>query len=582
RSLCFTSFENQERISNTRKNAGYNKHTNKVFLREFSSEKSKKTHHQIDLSKVPDIKEFMTSQKPKFDHVNLDEPPPYLENAKYVAPPNGKTVYFEMYGCQMNVNDGEYAWAILKEAGYKKTEDLDKADVVLLVTCSIREKAEDRIWKRLGQLRQHKQNYHAVGYPKIGILGCMAERLKKKIVEKEKSVDIVAGPDAYRDLPRLLEQATEDSTTAINTMLSVDETYADVMPVRFDQRSKTAFVSIMRGCDNMCSYCIVPFTRGRERSRPVHSILEEIRMLSDQGIKQVNLLGQNVNSYRDLSETNHSAADLNGTNLSKGFKSIYKPKVGGMRFADLLDKVSRIDEEMRIRFISPHPKDFPDEVLHAISDRRNICKQIHLPAQSGSSNVLQLMRRGHTREDYLDLVDRIRSIIPDVVLSTDIISGFCGETKEDHKDTVSLMDLVKYDYAFLFKYSMRNKTHAYHKMNDDVSEATKSRRLQEIIQLYQNILPTVHQKRIGQMELVLVEKEQIRTPNVLQGRTDGNIKVYIPDCDVITSVTSQEKRKMKTGDYVAVEITSYKPNSYQGIPLFHSSIGSFHSTEHRQ
>ncbi|XP_078485824.1 mitochondrial tRNA methylthiotransferase CDK5RAP1 [Ciona intestinalis] len=537
---------------------------------------------KVDLSHVPDIKDFIKSSQPRIDHVNLDEVPPYLENAVYAPPPNGKTVYFEMYGCQMNVNDGEYAWAILKEAGYMKTTDINMADVIMLVTCSIREKAEDKIWNRLKQLKSHKQNYHTPGYPKIGILGCMAERLKKKIVEKEKAVDIVAGPDAYRDLPRLLERATTDSTTAINTMLSVDETYADIMPVRFDQESKTAFVSIMRGCDNMCSYCIVPFTRGRERSRPVTSILEEIRILSEQGIKQVNLLGQNVNSYRDLSETQHSAVEVNTGNMSRGFKTIYKPKHGGLRFADLLDKVSQVDPEMRIRFISPHPKDFPDEVLQIISERENICKQIHLPAQSGSSNVLKLMRRGHTREDYLNLVERIRTLIPGVVLSTDIISGFCGETDSDHEDTLSLMNLVKYEYAFLFKYSMRQKTHAYHKMNDDVPEEIKSQRLQEVIQVYQDVLPTVHQKTVGKTLLVLIEKDKTKVPNTVQGRTDGNVKVFIPNYDVASSVTSQNTRTVCTGDYIAVEVTSYKPNSYRGIPLYHSSVRSFRVDEQKQ
>ncbi|XP_076814321.1 mitochondrial tRNA methylthiotransferase CDK5RAP1-like [Clavelina lepadiformis] len=532
-----------------------------------------------DISHVPDIKEFLSASNDATNkqlHDSTVEPIPYLEKATYSKPPNGKTVYFETYGCQMNVNDAEYAWAILKDDGYKRVDNLEKADVILLVTCSIREKAEDRIWKRLTVLKEKKLS----GYPKIGILGCMAERLKKEIVEKEKAVDIVAGPDAYRDLPRLLEHATNESQTAINVMLSVDETYADIMPVRFDEKTKTAFVSIMRGCDNMCSYCIVPFTRGRERSRPVKSIVDEIRKLSDMGIKQVNLLGQNVNSYRDMSSVEVGMPNLNAEPMSQGFKTIYKPKLGGLRFADLLDRVSSVDPEMRIRFISPHPKDFPDEVLEIISERTNICKQIHLPAQSGSSRILERMRRGHTREDYLNLVERIRSYIPDVSLSTDMITGFCGETEEDHEDSISLMRLVKYNYAFLFKYSMRKKTHAYHKMNDDVPEKVKVQRLQEIMKVYYELLEQTQRSLVGEVQLALVEKISPKSTDYLLSRNDGNIKVVIPNTEIPSSRNNAQKSSIEPGDYIAVELTSYKPNTFTGMPLFHSSIKEFHSENH--
>uniref|UniRef100_A0A3Q2C8C8 CDK5 regulatory subunit associated protein 1 n=1 Tax=Cyprinodon variegatus TaxID=28743 RepID=A0A3Q2C8C8_CYPVA len=324
---------------------------------------------------------------------------------------NSRKVYFETYGCQMNVNDTEIAWSILMKKGYQRTADLKQADVVLLVTCSIREKAEQTIWNRLQQLTAMKKKRLKSKSPmKIGILGCMAERLKMELLEREKLVDVLAGPDAYRDLPRLLAIA-DGGQQASNVLLSLEETYADVMPVQHGAQGYSAFVSIMRGCDNMCSYCIVPFTRGRERSRPVRSILEEVQMLSDQGVKEVTLLGQNVNSYRDTSEQQFCGPEL--TKLSRGFDTVYRTKQGGLRFSDLLDQVSRIDPDMRIRFTSPHPKDFPDEVLQLIAERQNICKQIHLPAQSGSNQVLKAMRRGYTREAYLDLVDNIKRIIPE-------------------------------------------------------------------------------------------------------------------------------------------------------------------------
>ncbi|XP_073325045.1 mitochondrial tRNA methylthiotransferase CDK5RAP1-like isoform X2 [Pagrus major] len=314
---------------------------------------------------------------------------------------NSRKVYFETYGCQMNVNDTDIAWSILQGKGYLRTVDLSEADVVLLVTCSIREKAEQTIWNRLQQLTAMKKRRLKTQTPmKIGILGCMAERLKTELLEREKLVDVLAGPDAYRDLPRLLTVA-DGGLQASNVLLSLEETYADIMPVHCAPQGYSAFVSIMRGCDNMCSYCIVPFTRGRERSRLVSSILEEVRMLSDQGVKEVTLLGQNVNSYRDTSEEQFCSSDL--TQLSRGFKTVYRPKQGGLRFSDLLDRVSRIDPDMRIRFTSPHPKDFPDEVLHLIAERGNICQQIHLPAQSGSSKVLKAMRRGGESQQRLHL-----------------------------------------------------------------------------------------------------------------------------------------------------------------------------------
>uniref|UniRef100_A0A8C3G971 Mitochondrial tRNA methylthiotransferase CDK5RAP1 n=1 Tax=Cyclopterus lumpus TaxID=8103 RepID=A0A8C3G971_CYCLU len=444
-----------------------------------------------------------------------------------------RLVYFETYGCQMNVNDTEIAWSILQRKGYRRTADLGEADVVLLVT-----------W-------------------------CMAERLKTELLEREKLVDVIAGPDAYRDLPRLLAVA-HGGQRASNVLLSLEETYADVMPVHHAPHGKSAFVSIMRGCDNMCSYCIVPFTRGRERSRPASSVLEEVRLLSDQGVKEVTLLGQNVNSYRDTSEEQFCGSDP--TKLSQGFKTVYRAKQGGLRFSDLLDRVSRIDSDMRIRFTSPHPKDFPDEVLHLIAERGNICKQIHLPAQSGSSEVLTAMRRGYTREAYLDLVENVKRIIPEVSLSSDFISGFCGETEDDHQQTLSLIREVGYNVGFLFAYSMRKKTHASHRLQDDVPAEVKRRRLEECIGAFREEAARVNAALIGSTQLVLVEGESKRSAKDLCGRTDGNMKVIFPREDVAIQPAASNAASVHAGHYVLVKILSSSSQSLRGRALSHSSL----------
>ncbi|KAM7402581.1 hypothetical protein PAMP_017805 [Pampus punctatissimus] len=483
---------------------------------------------------------------------------------------NSRKVYFETYGCQMNVNDTEIAWSILQKKGYHRTSDLNKADVVLLVTCSIREKAEQTIWNRLQQLTAMKKKRLKTPTPmKIGILGCMAERLKTELLEREKLVDVLAGPDAYRDLPRLLTVA-DGGHQASNVLLSLEETYADIMPVHHAPQGHSAFVSIMRGCDNMCSYCIVPFTRGRERSRPVSSILEEVRMLSDQGVKEVTLLGQNVNSYRDTSEEQFCGTDP--TKLSRGFNTVYRSKRGGLRFSDLLDRVSQIDLDMRIRFTSPHPKDFPDEVLHLIAERGNVCKQVHLPAQSGSSQVLKAMRRGYTREAYLDLVQNVKRIIPEVSLSSDFISGFCGETDEDHQQTLSLIREVGYNVGFLFAYSMRKKTHAFHRLQDDVPAEVKQQRLQECISVFREEAARVNAALIGSTQLVLVEGESKRSAKDLCGRTDGNMKVIFPKEDVAVQPAESNTAPISPGDYVLVKILSANSQSLRGEALSHSSL----------
>ncbi|XP_078508206.1 mitochondrial tRNA methylthiotransferase CDK5RAP1 isoform X2 [Lissotriton helveticus] len=501
-----------------------------------------------------------------------EDPPPYLTAT--LSAGGIQQVYLETYGCQMNVNDAEIAWSILQSSGYRRTYTLSEADVVLLVTCSIREKAEQTIWKRLRDIGALKRRRQRSQLPlRIGILGCMAERLKEEILEREKIVDVVAGPDAYRDLPRLLTVA-ESGQQAANVLLSVDETYADIMPVHRTANTTSAFVSIMRGCDNMCTYCIVPFTRGRERSRPISSILEEIRMLSDQGVKEVTLLGQNVNSFRDSSEV-HSHPST-PTMLSRGFNTIYKAKKGGLRFVDLLDQVSRVDPEMRIRFTSPHPKDFPDEVLQLIQERNNICKQIHLPVQSGSSRVLQAMGRGYTREAYLELVQHIQECIPGVSLSSDFIAGFCGETEDDHQQTVSLLRAVRYNMGFLFAYSMRAKTRAYHRLQDDVPPKVKQRRLDELVTVFRQEAAKVNMKAVGSTQLVLVEGPSKRSLTDLCGRNDSNLKVIFPDTEVEDQHSGVASRA-KCGDYVLVKITGSSSQSLRGVPIQCSSLRSSHA-----
>ncbi|KAL6260100.1 hypothetical protein P5V15_007639 [Pogonomyrmex californicus] len=523
----------------------------------------------------PSLRDFLS---PSVIDIPNEESVPYLQDV------HGKNqkVYFEIYGCQMNANDADIIWSVLKSYGYKHTQCLDDADIVLLITCSIRENAEQKVWNKLEYLNslRNKRKRNKIGSPmKIGLLGCMAERLKTKILDGGKLVEVIAGPDSYKDLPRLL--AITDNETAVNVMLSFDETYADVMPVRLNQDSTGAYISfvicssIMRGCDNMCTYCIVPFTRGRERSRPITSILDEVRLLSNQGVKEITLLGQNVNSYRDLSESEFILTANTETHLAKGFKTVYKNKKGGLRFSDLLDKVSLINPEMRIRFTSPHPKDFPDEVLHLIAERPNICKQIHLPAQSGNSAVLERMRRGHTREAYLDLVYHIREILPNIYLSSDFICGFCGETEEEFQDTLSLIEDVKYNCAYLFAYSMREKTPAHRQYKDDVESDVKVERLKRMITLYRKEVEKLNKAQIGQHQLVLVEGASKRTDQKLQGRNDGNVRVILPSTIIPINQHSTATKEIQAGDYIVVRIDDANSQTLRGTPLYHSSITDY-------
>lgn len=522
----------------------------------------------------PSLKDFITSSAPSKQEINTDDDiAPYVTQESYKG--LGRKVYFHIKGCQMNVNDVEVVWSILKGVGFERTEDVHHADVILMMTCSIREKAELKIWNFLEYCNGLKNKRPKSQVPlRIGLLGCMAERLKETLLDKEKSLDLVAGPDSYKDLPRLLA-LTENNQKAINVLLSLDETYADIMPVRLNQDSVSAFVSIMRGCDNMCTYCIVPFTRGRERSRPMDSILEEVKQLSGQGVKEVTLLGQNVNSYCDKSSVSHyGGLDRDEpTHLAKGFKTVYKPKKGGTRFADLLDQVSRIDPEMRIRFTSPHPKDFPDEVLHLIQERSNICSSLHIPAQSGNSDVLERMRRGYTRESYLELISHIRSILPDVAFSSDFIAGFCGETEQQFADTLSLINLVPYTTGFLFAYSMREKTTAHRRYADDVPEEVKLRRLKEMTELFYANAQALKKKMIGEQQLVLVEGDSKRGSMDLKGRNDSNIIVILPNKEIPVSPTSSEKSRIKPGDYVVVEIER-SANVLMGQALYHTTLSN--------
>ncbi len=442
-----------------------------------------------------------------------------------------KKLYIESYGCQMNFADSEIVTSIMKENGYDTTSDFENADVVFLNTCSIREKAEQTVRNRLNHFNAVKKNKPEMT---IGVLGCMAERLKDQLLEEEKVVDVVVGPDAYRDLPKLVEKA-EDGLKAVNTFLSREETYADISPVRLNSNGVTAFISIMRGCDNMCSFCVVPFTRGRERSRDPLSIVKEAQDLFDKGYKEVTLLGQNVDSYKWSADENNKAW------LEK--KERKGENVEIVNFANLLEMVALVSPELRVRFSTSHPKDITDEVLHTMKKYENICKYIHLPAQSGNSRVLELMNRTYTREWYINRVDAIREILGEACgISSDMIAGFCTETQEEHQDTLTLMDYVKYDFSYMFFYSERPGTLAAKKYEDDIPLETKKKRLQEIIARQQEISLERNKLDLGKVHKVLVEGTSKRSDDHLQGRNTANKVIIFP------------KENFKKGDYVNVMV----------------------------
>lgn len=427
-----------------------------------------------------------------------------------------KHFYIESYGCAMNFSDSEIIASILYENGYGATKNADEADLILLNTCSIREKAEQTVRNRLQHFKGIKRRNKSM---LVGVLGCMAERLKSKLLEEEQLVDLVVGPDAYRTLPDLIAEAT-GGQKAVNVLLSREETYADIAPIRLDSNGVSAFVSIMRGCNNMCSFCVVPFTRGRERSRDAASIVAECADLAARGYKEITLLGQNVDSYQF---TNDSTT---------------------VTFADLLRQCAAVDDKIRIRFSTSHPKDITDDVLFAIRDTPNICKYIHLPIQSGSTRVLQLMNRTYTREWYKKKVDRIREIIPNCAISTDIIVGFCTETEEDHQDTLEMMEYVQFDFGYMYAYSERPGTLAERRFEDDVPNDVKSRRLEEIVQLHRDHCNIIMQKEVGKTFEVLIENTSKKSTSDFCGRTDSNKMVVFP------------KGNHQIGDFVKVHITS--------------------------
>lgn len=452
-----------------------------------------------------------------------------------------KQVYIESYGCQMNFADSEVVAAILSDEGYQTVGEPQDADLILLNTCSIREKAEQTVRNRLVHLKTYKKNNTSL---KVGVLGCMAERLKHKFLEEEKIVDIVVGPDAYKDLPNLLTEA-EANREAVNVLLSKEETYGDIAPVRLQSNGVTAFVSITRGCDNMCTFCVVPFTRGRERSRDPKSILAEIQQLADQGFKEITLLGQNVDSYLWY-----------GGGLKKDFtKASSLQQQTAIDFAQLLALVAEAQPKMRIRFSTSNPQDMSIDVLHTMAKYNNICKYIHLPVQSGNNRILKKMNRLHTREEYMELIDNVRKIIPNCGLSHDMIAGFPTETEEEHQDTLSLMDYVKYDFGFMFAYSERPGTLAARKFEDDIPEATKKRRLNEIIALQQQHSAHRTQQFIGTTPTVLIEKSSKKSAAHWSGRTTQNTVVVFP------------KENYNVGDFVRVEIVDATAATLIGKPL---------------
>ena len=417
-----------------------------------------------------------------------------------------RKLLLESYGCQMNFSDSEIVASILAKEGFSTTRDPEEADVVLLNTCAIRDNAEQRIRGRLDYLRSVKKRKPDM---QIGVLGCMAERLREKLLDEEKLVDMVVGPDAYRDLPNLIDKVDEGQK-AVNVLLSREETYAEITPVRLNSNGITAFISIMRGCDNMCSFCVVPFTRGRERSRDPQTIVNEARDLFNQGYREVTLLGQNVDSYKWNINNKGEILDNN------------KPTVN---FAQLLEMVALVDPDLRIRYSTSHPKDMTDEVLHVMAKYENICKYIHLPVQSGNSDVLKRMNRGYTREWYLERIDAIRRIMPDCAISTDVITGFCGETEAEHQDTLSLMEHIRYEMAFMFKYSERPKTLAERKFEDDIPDEVKGRRLQEVIALQMQGAAERTKQHVGKVQRVLIEGTSKKSEDHLQGRNSQNIVV---------------------------------------------------------
>jgi len=501
-----------------------------------------------------------------------------------VVPTSDTKFHLKTYGCQMNVTDTDIVRSLLLQHGMEEVSMEKDADVLLTNTCAIRENAEKKVWNRLRAIQSatNKQKQQQI----VGVLGCMAERLKHGLLE-DGLADLVVGPDAYRDLPKLIDGLLEnEQETAVNVQLSLEETYADVTPVRKDKDGLSAFVSVMRGCNNMCSYCVVPFTRGRERSRPFDSIVNEVQQMlqAENPLREIILLGQNVNSYHDR---NAAAVDArpspdNYFTSNIGFTNLYRLRGGaGYYFADLVEAVSDLDPELRVRFTSPHPKDYPPSLLQLMAERDNVCSQLHLPAQSGNTEVLKRMRRGYSREAYLELIDTVRSTLgsEEVALTSDFITGFCGETEAEHEDTLSLLEYVKYDQAFLFAYSMRGKTHAHRSMKDDVPPEVKSRRLQEMIHVFRSRLQERNDNiEVGRLRLVLMEGPSKKSaPGRLtwSGRTDQNKRVVFPQTLCSTQDYLNVEVELKPGEYGVVEITDARVGTLRGNLLWRTTLQEF-------
>ncbi|MCP4976438.1 MAG: tRNA (N6-isopentenyl adenosine(37)-C2)-methylthiotransferase MiaB [Maribacter sp.] len=441
---------------------------------------------------------------------------------------NTRKLYIESYGCAMNFSDSEIVASILANEGFNTTQELENADLVLVNTCSIREKAETTVRKRLEKYNAIKKKRP---HMKVGVLGCMAERLKSKLLEEEKIVDMVVGPDAYKDLPNLIQEIDE-GRDAVNVVLSKEETYGDISPVRLNTNGVSALVSITRGCDNMCTFCVVPFTRGRERSRDPQSILDEVNDLWNKGFKEITLLGQNVDSYLWY-----------GGGLKKDFDKASEMQIAtAIDFANLLDMVAQVQPKMRIRFSTSNPQDMSLDVIKTMAEHENICNQIHLPVQSGSNRILKAMNRLHTIEEYFTLIDNIKEIIPDCAFSHDMISGFPTETEEDHKDTLAVLDYVKYDYGYMFSYSERPGTMAARKMEDDIPEEIKQRRLSEIIAVQREHCMLRTKQHLGKVEEILIEETAKKDETMWMGRNSQNIVAVFP------------KENYKLGDFVNVKM----------------------------
>ena len=547
-----------------------------------------------------------------------------LGSSQHSSP--GRTFYIETHGCQMNLADSDVVRSVLLSAGYAPSDDLETSDLILTNTCAIRENAEAKIYHRLKffqSIRKKHRKAHTKpeGYPLIGLLGCMAERLKTQLLEdKAYGIDFIAGPDAYRELPNLLMAASTDQRAA-NTQLSMDETYADIAPVRLAEGNTHAFVTIQRGCQNHCAFCIVPYTRGRERSRPAESIVTEVRQLRDQGYKEVVLLGQTVNSYRDVGNDEEGGEEREERgrresqqpSLAEGFTQRWRARGGvSTDFKELLQRVSEVDVEMRVRFQAPHPKDFPDDVLEFIAASPNVCKALHMPAQHGSSTVLDRMQRGYSREAYVSLVHRARALLgrgsPEGVgmgLSSDFIAGFCGETDEEHKESVSLLSDLGFDQAFTYAYSRREQTYAGLFYKDDVDEAVKARRLDELVNVFQTkAMERNTRLEMGRLHVVLVEGEGKR-PGTFTGRTDSNKRVVFPwagllllkgiradeaaalarakvddVADMLAALGDArgqgEGGVVEKGVYIVVKVTGARGHTLRGVPLATTTIAESH------